>query len=267
MLPKINKAGSLAAARAHAGTFACAIIGLAGGWYGLVFGLLIGTMLDIARLEAAQRSRIAAFFASPSTTCCGLTEPIAGLAAASCLALRGEWPGLADSAVRRGLWDRFVESALPPGSGPRRDAERIADLASHGAKADIPGLARSIALSDSQRSRELLARWAFALAALGGRRLGAGEELSLRAALGDCGLGSEEIREARALAFPNERDPWTVLGLAPGSPYSETKRAYRRLSRAFHPDLSPEPDAAERFRELQEAFEALAEKEVPRSLL
>jgi curved DNA-binding protein CbpA len=35
------------------------------------------------------------------------------------------------------------------------------------------------------------------------------------------------------------------------------KRAYRRLSRAFHPDASPGDDGA-RFRELQQAYAALA---------
>ncbi len=34
--------------------------------------------------------------------------------------------------------------------------------------------------------------------------------------------------------------------------------AYRRQARAYHPDLSVDPDAVERFREVNEAYEVLA---------
>jgi DnaJ-class molecular chaperone len=77
--------------------------------------------------------------------------------------------------------------------------------------------------------------------------------------LGDCGLGAKEILAARLAAFHGERDPWTVLGLAPGAPRSEVKRAYRRLSRIFHPDAAQgaAPDDGERFRELRAAYQEL----------
>jgi molecular chaperone DnaJ len=62
---------------------------------------------------------------------------------------------------------------------------------------------------------------------------------------------------ARLASFPGERDPWTVLGLAPGASRSDVKRAFRKLSRALHPDASPDGDG-ERFRELREAYAELS---------
>ncbi|MFN2547779.1 MAG: DnaJ domain-containing protein [Myxococcales bacterium] len=52
------------------------------------------------------------------------------------------------------------------------------------------------------------------------------------------------------------RDPYEVLGLPEDATPRQVKRAWRRLARAFHPDLNHESDAAERFREIAEAFEA-----------
>lgn len=51
-----------------------------------------------------------------------------------------------------------------------------------------------------------------------------------------------------------------TLGLPPGASESDIKKAYRRLARRFHPDVSSEPDAEERFLEVTEAYEYLVEK-------
>jgi molecular chaperone DnaJ len=48
------------------------------------------------------------------------------------------------------------------------------------------------------------------------------------------------------------------LGLAADATESEIKRAYRRLAKRFHPDTG-EPGDAERFREIQEAYETLSD--------
>jgi hypothetical protein len=247
--------------------YACAIVGalagLAAGWFGLAAGLVIGLMLDIARQEARTRARLADYLRSPEPEGQGegatrLAAAVPGFAAAACLALRGDWPGAADFEARRLLWDRLSSAVLPPDSGARREADRVADVAARCSGADLPGLARLLATSEpSARSRRLLADWAFAAAALGRGRLDADTELRLRASLGDCGLGAEELAAARLASFPGERDPWTVLGLAPGAPKSEVKRAYRRLSRAFHPDAAGGSDG-ERFREVSEAYRELS---------
>jgi DnaJ-domain-containing protein 1 len=56
---------------------------------------------------------------------------------------------------------------------------------------------------------------------------------------------------------------WRVLGVAPGADTTEIKRAYRRLARAYHPDLHPEAtelqkrDLVERFTALTNAYRSL----------
>lgn len=64
------------------------------------------------------------------------------------------------------------------------------------------------------------------------------------------------------------RDPFEILGLARNATPREVKTAWRRLARAFHPDVNPDSDAAERFREIAEAFElAWAEAHQPRPIV
>lgn len=53
------------------------------------------------------------------------------------------------------------------------------------------------------------------------------------------------------------KDYYAVLGLAHGATPAEVKRAYRKLARRYHPDVSREPDAETRFKEVAEAHEAL----------
>src|SRR5437016_3304985 len=54
-----------------------------------------------------------------------------------------------------------------------------------------------------------------------------------------------------------QRDYYEVLGVARGADDGEIKRAFRRLARELHPDVSEAPDAQERFREVVEAYEVL----------
>ncbi len=53
------------------------------------------------------------------------------------------------------------------------------------------------------------------------------------------------------------RDYYETLGVGRDAGADEIKRSYRRLARKFHPDVSGEPDAADRFKEVQEAYEVL----------
>ena len=57
------------------------------------------------------------------------------------------------------------------------------------------------------------------------------------------------------------KDYYTVMGLAREATPDDIKRAYRKLSRKFHPDVSKEKDAEVRFKELGEAYEVLKDPE------
>ena len=58
-----------------------------------------------------------------------------------------------------------------------------------------------------------------------------------------------------------ERDYYELLGVARDASESEIKKAFRRLARELHPDVSEVPDAEERFREVVEAYEVLSKTE------
>jgi molecular chaperone DnaJ len=58
-----------------------------------------------------------------------------------------------------------------------------------------------------------------------------------------------------------QRDYYEVLGVSRGAEDAELKRAFRRLARDVHPDVSDAPDAEERFREVVEAYEVLSKRE------
>jgi curved DNA-binding protein CbpA len=52
-------------------------------------------------------------------------------------------------------------------------------------------------------------------------------------------------------------DFYKVLGVARDASAPEIRRAYRRLARQHHPDRNPQPDGAERFRRLADAYAVL----------
>ena len=56
----------------------------------------------------------------------------------------------------------------------------------------------------------------------------------------------------------DRRDYYEVLGVARGSDAPEIKTSYRRLARQYHPDINKNPDAEERFKEINEAYEILS---------
>jgi molecular chaperone DnaJ len=58
-----------------------------------------------------------------------------------------------------------------------------------------------------------------------------------------------------------DRDYYELLGVERDASEGDIKRAFRRLARELHPDVSEAPDADERFREVVEAYEVLSKTE------
>jgi len=60
----------------------------------------------------------------------------------------------------------------------------------------------------------------------------------------------------------SKRDYYEVLGVARDADENTIKRAYRKLAMKYHPDRNPDDkEAAERFREVTEAYEVLSDRE------
>lgn len=61
------------------------------------------------------------------------------------------------------------------------------------------------------------------------------------------------------------KDYYKTLGVSPDASQEEIRKQYRRLARKYHPDVSSEPDAEERFKEIGEAYEVLHDEEKRRT--
>jgi curved DNA-binding protein len=71
-------------------------------------------------------------------------------------------------------------------------------------------------------------------------------------------MGESEGPKGASVEF---KDYYKVMGVARDATEAQIKQAYRRLARKYHPDVSKEPDAEARFKELGEAYEVLRSPE------
>jgi molecular chaperone DnaJ len=58
-----------------------------------------------------------------------------------------------------------------------------------------------------------------------------------------------------------KRDYYEILGVGRSATQEELKNAFRQLARKYHPDVSKEPDAEERFKEINEAYAMLSDEQ------
>lgn len=61
------------------------------------------------------------------------------------------------------------------------------------------------------------------------------------------------------MANENKRDYYEVLGVKKDASDADIKRAYRKMAAQYHPDVNHEPDAEQKFKEINEANEVLSD--------
>ena len=60
--------------------------------------------------------------------------------------------------------------------------------------------------------------------------------------------------------MPQPKNYYDILGVTEKAGAEEIKKVYRKLAQKYHPDRNPDkPDAEERFKEVQEAYDVLSD--------
>ena len=56
-----------------------------------------------------------------------------------------------------------------------------------------------------------------------------------------------------------KKDYYEVLGVSKDASQDDIKKAYRNLAKKYHPDVSTDPNATEKFAEIQVAYDCLSD--------
>ena len=62
----------------------------------------------------------------------------------------------------------------------------------------------------------------------------------------------------------DKQDFYDVLGVSRDASKDEIKKAYRKLSKKYHPDINKSPNATEMFQKINDAYEFLSEGNIER---
>ena len=57
----------------------------------------------------------------------------------------------------------------------------------------------------------------------------------------------------------SKKDYYEILGVNKNSSIEEIKKKFRKLALEFHPDRNKAPDASEKFKEINEAYQVLVD--------
>lgn len=70
---------------------------------------------------------------------------------------------------------------------------------------------------------------------------------------------TERVPDLIEISMATKRDYYEVLGVARSATDDEIKRSFKRLAMKFHPDRNKDPDAGDKFREINEAYQVLSD--------
>jgi curved DNA-binding protein len=73
--------------------------------------------------------------------------------------------------------------------------------------------------------------------------------------------GAQELSDSGVVKLMEFKDYYQILGVDPDADTAVIKAAYRKLARKYHPDLNPETEAEDNFKEVAEAWEVLKDKD------
>lgn len=229
----------------RAATLGGAALGLLMGWYGLVFGIVLGAIVDALRWQRGSDQALIDWLENPGTR--RIDEPVPGLVAFCALAVlllvenvpsgrRRSSAGIEDSGIvwKVGLLASTVAVSLQEQRPLLENMARVAFVYRDNLNPDL--LAEVLAAR--RRHRDDLHRWLSLLEALCDSEAARSLFNRIMAeADPSCSRSGKAGKrgDAGSGALP-EADAWSIIGLAPGSSRGELVRVYRRLARQFHPD-------------------------------
>jgi DnaJ-domain-containing protein 1 len=248
-------------------------VGMTGGWFGVLLGLLVGYMLDELFKQGRRDRSVVAYLMNPGPA--EFTEPVPGLAAYCALSVLV----LSDTGLKRDAASSVVVTEVV------RAAESVLSVPAE-SRLEIENIAREAfihrsGLNPDLLAESLMARRArfhdFSAIALSFLTLAEGPQGCVLAERLASILAPEWVKgrkagarrsEGRKAHEPHPQDRWhgeeleafTVLGISPGASPEDIKVAFRKLAVLFHPDAlsgleeNKKREAGEAFIRIERAY-------------